>query len=67
MDLETALGRYIGLQRALAAAYEARPWPISRIDELAAKLATTEREIASSLEKVLLSRMKKQIHVMVRT
>jgi uncharacterized protein (DUF1697 family) len=29
--------------------------------------ALTEREIASSLEKVLLSRMKKQIHVMVRT
>ena len=29
--------------------------------------ALTEREIASSLEGVLLSRMKKQIHVMVRT
>lgn len=41
------LRHYASLRRALAAAYDCRPWPSHRIDALAAELAALEKRIAA--------------------
>ncbi len=46
MNLEQLKGRHTRLERELAAAFSALPWPAARIERLADELAETEREIA---------------------
>lgn len=46
MSLDQLLGLHARLERELASAFSAQPWPGARIERLADELAATEVEIA---------------------